>query len=752
MNKNIKYIFFFVFFILSVVCFAQQKNTDSLRSLLKSLSTTASSEFTLTVKGGTAGLAIDTIRINTLNTLAWELKNNNPDSSIIFSTQALNISLDLFKTQNTSASIRKKIEIAIAKSYNCLGAFNYLKGNYPISLEYYLSALKIRESLNDKKGISATLGNIGLVYRDQSNYPKALEYYFKALKIAEELAEKNLIAADLANIGTVYSTQTDYPKALDYYFKAMKITEELKGKNAISADLGNIGSVYCKQALLESNTSKKEILYNKTLNCYFNALKMGENLGDKHVIARHLCNIGAVYYQQAHEAKSNKDILMSDSLYKKTLTYYFKALKIEEDLGNKIAIAVELGSIGSLYTDTKRYKEAEVYLFKALSLSSEINALDIMKDDQHSLSELYEQIQEPDKALEHYKKYIAIKDSIFNEENTKKTVRSEMNFEFEKKQAIEKAEQEKQNEIAQQEKQKQKTILILISCFLMLVAIFASFMFNRWRITQKQKLIIEKQKEKIVDSITYAQLIQQSILIDESEIQKYLPDSFVYFQPKDIVSGDFYWFSKINDKIILAAVDCTGHGVPGAFMSMIGNTLLNQIVNEKQITKPSEILRLLNLEVIESLHQAKDGALAKDGMAIALCTINYSNNQIEYAGAENPLYLLSDNEITVINADRHGIGSGGLITKKKNPSTTEYTNHIIPIKKGMSVFIFSDGYMDQFGGFELKKFGIQKFKELLLNNQHLSMQQQKEIIVKAQQKWKGSLAQIDDILAMGLKL
>jgi serine phosphatase RsbU (regulator of sigma subunit) len=277
-------------------------------------------------------------------------------------------------------------------------------------------------------------------------------------------------------------------------------------------------------------------------------------------------------------------------------------------------------------------------------------------------------------------------------------------------------------------------------------------MFNRWRITQKQKLIIEKQKEKIVDSITYAQLIQQSILMEESEIQKLLPDSFIYFQPKDIVSGDFYWCSVINNKIIIAAVDCTGHGVPGAFMSMIGNTLLNQIVNEKQITKPSEILRLLNQEVIESLHQTKDGALSKDGMAISLCSIDFKNNQLEYAGAENPLYLLVDKEITVINADKHGIGSGGLMAKKNNPLTTDYTNHIIPIKKDMSVFLFSDGYMDQFGGSERKKFGIQKFKELLLNNQQLSMQQQKEVIAKAQKDWKGNTAQVDDILVMGVKL
>ena len=268
----------------------------------------------------------------------------------------------------------------------------------------------------------------------------------------------------------------------------------------------------------------------------------------------------------------------------------------------------------------------------------------------------------------------------------------------------------------------------------------------------QQKEIVEKQKEKIVDSITYAQRIQQSILMEESEIQNYLPECFIYFQPKDIVSGDFYWCSKIDDKIIIAAVDCTGHGVPGAFMSMIGNTLLNQIVNEKHITKPSEILKLLNLGVYEALHQQKDGALSPDGMDIALCTIDYKNNEIQYAGAQNPLYVLYDNKIEIIKADIHGIGGGGLLAKLFDPMKIEYTNHFIKIKKDMCIYLFSDGYSDQFGGSSNKKFGTQKFKLLLLSIQQMSMQKQKENLVSAHEEWKAGAAQIDDILVIGIKI
>jgi serine phosphatase RsbU (regulator of sigma subunit) len=745
MNKSIKYYLSWALILSSVLCCAQQNKTsnrpnhtiDSLRSVLKTLNKT-SSEFMPTIKGMRVGNEADTIYIITLNNLAVELRNNDPDTSIILSTQALNLSLSLFKTEKPLSSFWKVKENCIAKSYHNLGVINWIKGNYPLSIDYYLKALKIKESLNDKKGIAVCLGNIGIIYWSQGNYPNALDYDFKALKMGEELGDKNRIANCLNNIGIIFDEERDYSKALDYYFKSLKMEEEMGDKNAISDNLGNIGIVFDE----EGDDSK-------ALDYYFKALKIGEELGNKNVIARQMYNIGLIYNKQG---KALPHLAQKKIFFNKALPYLFKALKINEELGNNNGIALGFCAIGSGFTAMTRYGDAEKYLQKALVLSTKIKALDLVRQAEKMLSEIYSQTNQPEKALAHYKKYIVAKDSIFNEENTKKAVRFEMNFEFEKKQAVEKAEQEKQNEIAQQEKQKQKIILILVSCFLLLVAVFASFMFNRWRITQKQKLIIEKQKEKIVDSITYAQLIQQSILMEESEIQKILPNSFIYFQPKDIVSGDFYWCSVMDHKIIIAAVDCTGHGVPGAFMSMIGNTLLNQIVNEKQITKPSEILKLLNQEVIESLHQSKDGALSKDGMAIALCSIDYKNNQLEYAGAENPLYILADNEITVINADRHGIGSGGLMARKKDLSTTEYTNHIVPIKKDMSIFLFTDGYMDQFGGNDRKKFGIQKFKELLLTNQQLSMQQQKEVIAKAHQDWKKSTAQIDDILVIGVRI
>jgi len=484
----------------------------------------------------------------------------------------------------------------------------------------------------------------------------------------------------------------------------------------------------------------------------FEALKMAVESGNQKHIAVLLGNIGNVYMDQGD--------------YIEALKYDFKALKMEEALGNKNGIAIDLGNIGLLYTKIGKFKDAEQYQKRAYAINDSIGALDYLMQTEEHLSQLYDTMGRHKDALIHYKKAVALKDTLFSQENKKQLVRKEMNYEFDKKEAATKAGHDKEMAVAAAEKKKQQFILILVTCFLLLVFLFAGFVFRSLTITRKQKNIIEvqknevlqqkeiveKQKEKIVDSITYAQRIQQSILMEESEIQNYLRECFIYFQPKDIVSGDFYWCSEIDGKIIMAAVDCTGHGVPGAFMSMIGNTLLNQIVNENRITKPSEILRLLNLGVYEALHQKKEDALSEDGMDIALCCIDYKNNEIQFAGAQNPLYVISDGLIEVIKAEIHGIGGGGMIAKIRDPVKKEFTNHVIPMKRDMSIYLFSDGYSDQFGGNERKKFGTQRFKELLLSIQHLNMQKQKELIAIAHEAWKGSTPQIDDILAIGIRI
>lgn len=293
----------------------------------------------------------------------------------------------------------------------------------------------------------------------------------------------------------------------------------------------------------------------------------------------------------------------------------------------------------------------------------------------------------------------------------------------------------------------QRTLLLLSIFSLLILSGFLFLLYKHNKEKRITNILLKDKAKKITDSINYASRIQQSILLNENEIKKIIPQSFIYYEPRDIVSGDFYWFSEIDAKIIIAAVDCTGHGVPGAFMSLIGNTLLNEIVNEKHITRPSEILREMHLGILKALRK-DTGGLSQDGMDISLCVIDKSKKIIGYAGAMNPIYLVKKNVIEIIKPDIQEIGGIGA---DKNKSTVEFTDHQIAIESNMSLYMFSDGYMDQFGGPENKKFNTKRFKEMLLMIHSMDIQKQKQVVEQTMKNWKGDHKQIDDMLMIGIK-
>jgi serine phosphatase RsbU (regulator of sigma subunit) len=259
-------------------------------------------------------------------------------------------------------------------------------------------------------------------------------------------------------------------------------------------------------------------------------------------------------------------------------------------------------------------------------------------------------------------------------------------------------------------------------------------------VAQKEELA-EKNKD-ITDSIKYAKRIQVAILPPKIPFN----DTFVLFKPKDIVSGDFYWIEIVDNKEFIAAVDCTGHGVPGAFMSIIGSNLLNKIVKEHSIHQPGEILNILNQELIKSLKSAEEKEAVYDGMDLALICFNRNASELEYAGAYNPLLLLRNGDIQEIKADRFSIGRSSVARKTKN-----FTNHKVNIEKNDSIYIFSDGYADQFGGETGKKFKLKPLKELLLAINDKPMMEQKNILDSTIEAWRGDIEQVDDILIIGRK-
>jgi len=432
----------------------------------------------------------------------------------------------------------------MGKRLSNMGVVYRNMGNYPKALDHYLRALKIGKELGDKPAIANRLANLGIIYKDQGDYLKALDHYFQALKIDEELGSKYGVAKEYTNIGNVYDEQDDYAKALEYYLKGIKLAEEIEHKSLMTNLYGNIGNVYNQQAsVIEPDSAAlRNKLQEQALHYYLKCLRLAEEMQEKSRMSIQLGNIGLLYNEQL---KTEKSPAKKAELLASALHYFSRARRMSEELGEKYDIARHYGNIGALYVLQKNYKAAYDHLYRALALDDSLGALDYMKTWYAHLSELYERsnIPLPDsiggkvlnpeqmrlRALYYHKRYIALRDILFSEENKKQLVRKEMNYEFEKKEASTRAEQEKKDAVAAEEKKRQFFVLILVSFVLLLVAVIAIVIFRSLRTTRKQKIEIENQKhlveekqKEILDSIHYAKRIQTALITNENYINKNL--------------------------------------------------------------------------------------------------------------------------------------------------------------------------------------------------------------------------------------
>jgi tetratricopeptide (TPR) repeat protein len=472
----------------------------------------------------------DTGKVAHLNALAQELIYFNPDSTIILARQAV--------------SLAHRISFARgeAKANGYAGIGYYFKSDYQRALENYFAALKIdsailkdARSITEKKsaqrGISSRLGNIGVIYDEQSDYPTALDYYFKALKIDEEIGDKRGTGSDLGNIGGVYYEQRDFSKALYYYFSALNIAKKLGDKNSIANNLSNIGAVYESRgdsARAAGNHEFTGKLYLRSLDYYLNALDIVKELGNMASINTILGNIGNIYCNQGDNEGPG---IKRENLFNKGEEYYLNALKVAGDIEDKNSIAINVTNLGSLYVKQIKYPEAEKCFRKALAINKEVGSKNIEMQIENHFSELYSKTGRFNLALKHYKNYISARDSINNEENTKKQTQLEMNYQFAKQQtadSIKNTEQLKQEQLRHDQKiRQQKTYTYGGVIGFLLMIVVAGVSFRAFKQKQKaneiislQKLLVEKKQKEILDSIHYAKKIQQSLLPTEKYIDK----------------------------------------------------------------------------------------------------------------------------------------------------------------------------------------------------------------------------------------
>lgn len=626
-----------------------------------------------------------------------------------------------------------KVDSARVDVLNLISA-NLYQVNLDKAEKYSEEALMLSEKINYKKGIGSASNFLGIINKEKGNYQQAIEYYFKALHIAEGLNFVNGIKSCYSNIGLLYLALNNYEDALKYLNKSLIINEKIKDDVGIGNAYNNIGAVFNQQG--ETN---------KALEYYSKALEIRENIKDSLGLPESFNNMGMVYFNLGQ--------------YADALIWFQKALHTNQKL-NISTDPLPYINIANIYLKQKKYDDVPALLDNALEISIKLKKKKITEEIYKSYAEYFKSTGNDKKALEYYVLYTTTKDSLLNENNIKKTYQLQMQYEFDKKEAIAKVEQDKKNAVALKEQQQQQIIVYLTSGGLLVFLLLSVFIYRGYSQKKKLNLSLTYKNQEITDSINYAKKIQEAILPTEDEFKTAFPDSFILFKPKDIVSGDFYWIStnpkefpsidkeqgnnswRVKNPLV-AAVDCTGHGVPGSLMSMMGNSLLNKIVDTHKISNPNEILNLLRTEIINSLKQHGENE-NKDGMDIALCTVY--DDRIEYAGANNPIYVIRKNgSLEEIKADKMPVGYSGVELKP-------YTNHSVKMEQGDSFYIFTDGYADQFGGKDNKKFKYKQFKDLLVTINSKSMRSQKEILNETIENWKGTNEQTDDILVIGIRI
>lgn len=549
------------------------------------------------------------------------------------------------------------------------------------------------------------------------NTTKALKY----LKSAEDVASKNkansyLMMQIYDGYGSVYHFKKNYKESVAYYTKVSTLARKAKAYKQLAYSQFNIGITH--KVLKSYSLAKKD---------FEGALASAKSAKDNSLMIQ--------TYRALYETCS----LLK--LYKDAMTYYQKY--VSAVTGNKGQLSSSLTILTSSYKGETKLKilseneieEKNARIEEMDSALTEVSQQNIALAEESDLKA--QEIEQKEQKIEELSQQ-----SDMQNEQLHKT-RSEN---VENKELI-----NRQRQVI--------TAFIIVGVVVIALLLVLYFMFrkikkinnrleNQKDEIETQKNLIQVKNEQITDSINYARKIQDSILVPENKIKRWLPDMFIYYKPKDIVSGDFYWFSKYESKYVITAIDCTGHGVPGAFLSMIGNTLLHEIVNIKHVFKPDQILAMLHTGITLALNQDSEDSGSEDGMDMSLCTVDTKLNRFQFAGAKNSLYVVQGDKLKILKANYYSIGGKPLRPDMK----VAFTCYDFMYDDKTSIYMFSDGYLDQFGGEANEKFNAQRFKDMILENRNLPMEQQKEIFTQTMEIWKGDRQQIDDFLVMGIKL
>ncbi|MCX6312547.1 MAG: tetratricopeptide repeat protein [Bacteroidetes bacterium] len=699
--KQGKRIFFLLCFSIAITTsvFAQRSVADSIKRVI--------------------GFSNDTNRINLLLKLTEAYLNYAPKLAVESAQEAKVLASQL---QNDNLE---------AKSLNILGRVYFRIGNFKDALSFYDQANKIFTRIGNTNKAAKILNIMADCYQATGKYNAALGKSFEAYQILEKQGDKGGMSASLITSGNVYRAMHDYNKAIIDYEKALILAKE----SGISDNEAN-SEMALSNAFGDLGKNDTAISYSKKALAVF--IKNHDRMGEGKV----LNNIGTC--------------LMDQGKYDEAIDYFLQAQNIQKEIGDNRGAAISLSNIGAIMYDKDDVDKAIDYFERALERAKISGAADLEITMLENLAECYSSKGDFEKSLQIVNKKDVLKDSIFNN-NLSESI-AEMQAQYD----VKKAESETR---AQLKEKKLITIASAVGGVLLVVVVF--FLWNRAvtrkkvnvKLNTQKELIelknsalheanveIESKNKDITDSIRYARKIQEAILPEVEFTATFGDSAFVLYRPKDIVSGDFYWMAQTEEHLLFAAVDCTGHGVPGAFVSIVCSNLLHQSVKEHGFTRPDQILNDVNIRLSETLRQRQDESRVRDGMDIALCCVHKKTLLLTFAGAYNPAWVFRGDQLTELLPDKFPIG---LFEEEELRKFSCKEFQLVP---GDRIYVFSDGFADQFGGALGKKYKRSTFVEFVKNIQSQPIGVQGKLLNQEHLRWKGSNEQIDDILVLGVEV
>ncbi len=690
---------------------------------------------------------------STIDSLKTILKSNVFDSTRTSAQQKLfelyfqtdTVKANFYLTQLAQEIDNETYTISEENIFNVANLFYNYKNDYVNAIKYYNLALKTAK--NNKKNIQIYYEAwLGYIYSNIGEHENARKHLINAI----QTAENKKITKHLPFAYLVYAFELRNVGELDKAITNFKTSYQKSAANGdstyIHVTLHEIGNIYSMQKKF-----KLSIEYHKK------ALLIREKMNNPVYLMYSYNDIALDYYHL-------------DSI-STALDYYTKAVDIAVQTNDKYTLFKIYDGITTIYSSINRYDKVAKYLAEMQVIANELQLKSIYSELYQSLYNYNKEIGKYDDALQYLELAMAYKDSVSSEE-----IQKNLNDLDKKYETVKKDKELLEN---QSYMKRQRIIILFTIIGLVIFGVFIVVVFSQYRqkkeafnkleiqnheiLEQKaeiqtqaenleqanieitnQKNVIEKSHHQITSSINYAKRIQEAILPQKDMLQMLLPEHFIFYKPRDIVSGDFYFIKLYKNLLFVTAADCTGHGVPGAFMSMLGFALINELIRKPEIQNSAQLLDELRTQIKTSLQQTGKSDEAKDGMDIAFLTIDLETNNLSYAGANNPLFLFRDNELLVYKPDNMPIS----IFVKERP----FTNHTIELKKDDMLYIFSDGFVSQFDKKNMNTYKTKRLKDLLTTIHKKTMNEQQEIFETEFNNWKGNNTQTDDILILGVKI